>query len=332
MARLAGSEVEVGLRSLQVPEGVTSAVFGGRDLAEAWLERRDGLLWVDLDGTDPAMERVLLRRFGIDDLAIDDCQRDRHPPKLEWFQDYFFLLMKGFSAETHDVDFEVVHISFFVGESLLITRHSILSPSIERVWSLAEHDELALDRGAAHVCYRVVRTIIDRYAPIILDLEERLDELEEQVLDRATDETLAELVSYNSRLKKMRRIFNYQTAILQQLRSAPDMAGAGVDHEFNDAHEQMERLTSLAGLLQELAVELIDGYISLSSYRQNQIMKTLTVTAVIFMPLTFVAGIYGMNFANMPELEWRFGYFVVLALMLTVGGGLLLFFRRLRWL
>ena len=308
-------------------------VQGGADMVERWLENRQGIIWVDLRHMEATAERRLLERFGLDSLSIDDCMRERHPPKLEWFDDYYFLLLKGFSADTHDADFDVVHISLFVGRDFIVTRHAGESPSINKVWSALEQGTLAVERGPGHVCYRIVRTIIDRYTPIVLGVEERLDELEEIMVSDPTDEMLSELIRYNSRLKKMRRIFNGQSLILNELRqSKSPLIGSAGAHEYNDAHEHMDRLASLSGLLQELTVELIEGYISLTSHRLNKIMKVLTITAVIFLPLTLLAGIYGMNFEYMPELGFHYGYFVILGAMIGIIAGLLILFRYLKWI
>lgn len=306
---------------------------GGVDLLDGWLADRQGTIWLDLGHVGSARERELLERFGLDSLAIDDCMRERHPPKLEWFDDYFFLLLKGFSADTYDADFGVVHISIFVGSDFIVTRHASESPSINKVWSLLEKGTLPIERGPGHVCYRIIRTIIDRYTPIVFGVEERLDELEEIMVTDPTDEMLAELIRYNSRLKKMRRIFSGQSLILNELReSDSELTGRKGEHEYNDAYEHMDRLASLSGLLQELTVELIEGYISLSSHRLNRIMKVLTITAVVFMPLTLLAGIYGMNFEYMPELGFHYAYFLVLGMMLGITGGLLVLFRYLKWI
>jgi len=306
---------------------------GSTDLLYKWLADRQGTIWLDLGHVESARERELLERFGLDSLAIDDCMRERHPPKLEWFDDYFFVLLKGFSADTHDADFGVVHISIFVGRDFIITRHAGESPSINRVWTSLDKGTLAVDRGPGYICYRIIRAIIDRYTPIVFGVEERLDELEEIMVADPTDDMLAELIRYNSRLKKMRRIFSGQSLILNELReSDSELTGRKAEHEYNDAYEHMDRLASLSGLLQELTVELIEGYISLSSHRLNRIMKVLTITAVIFMPLTLLAGIYGMNFEYIPELGFHYAYFIVLGMMLGITGILLALFRYLKWI
>lgn len=272
--------------------------------------------------------------FGISQLAIDDAQRDRHPPKLEWFDDdYFFLLLKGFTAETRSIDYDVVHVSLFVGQRFLVTRHAPPSPSIDRVMDRAASGQFDAARGPLFLSYRVVRTIIDRYAPIVLSLENRLDEMEEEMLASPSDTLLAELVSYNSRLKRLRRTFGHQDTLLNELLNLVEANFAESNrHEFQDAYEQMSRMASLTAMLQELTRDLIDGYLSISAHRLNNIMKVLTIASVIFLPLSFVVGLYGMNFVYMPELQVRWGYFVVLGLLVTISAGLLYAFRRLRWL
>ena len=308
---------------------------GDAPLLEAWDPAGDALIWVDIDCHDVEAARALLTgRFGISPLAASDALRERHPPKLEWFDDYFFLLFKGFTAETADINnFSVVHISMFVGRNFLLTVHALPSPSVSGLWSAVTQDAVQPRRGTVHLCYRLLRRIVDRYTPVILGLESRLDALEESLAERPDDAVLLELVNYNSRLKKLRRTFGYQQACLDELRHAQSTLFNGEsEHEFQDVYEHMERLTSLSALMQELSRDLMDGYISLNGHRLNSIMKTLTIASVIFLPLTFLAGIYGMNFDHMPELHSDAGYFVLLGAMAVIATGLLWAFRRVRWL
>ncbi len=308
--------------------------LGGEELLGGWHLDGNDMIWVDFDQESKGREREIMeQQFQINPLALDDAQRDRHPPKLEWFKDCFFLLLKGFTADTDSIEFAVVHISLFVGRNFLVTRHAMTSASIDKVLDHIDGNRIDVSRGSAHLCYKIVRNIIDRYTPIILALEARLDELEEQMLEAPSDDLLAELVTYNSQLKKLRRIFGYQQAILSELpRSESSILSEHNRHEFQDVFEQMERLASLSAMLQELTRDLIDGYISISSHRLNNIMKILTIASVIFLPLTFIAGIYGMNFENMPELKSTYGYFFVLGVLILVAGGLLVTFKRMRWI
>jgi magnesium transporter len=175
--------------------------------------------------------------------------------------------------------------------------------------------------------------VVDRYAPVVLGLERRLDALEEEIAERPGDELLMELQGYILRLRKLRRTFGYQQSCFDELRqSGSSLLSEANAHEFQDLYEHMERMTSLSALLAELARDLRDGYISLSGHRLNTIMKTLTIASVIFLPLSFLAGVYGMNFDHMPELHAERGYFVLLGVMTAIAGTLLWVFRRTRWL
>ncbi len=311
-----------------------SLEYGGEELVDRWRDEPESLLWVDFDAEGRQNERAFLERhFQFDKLVLDDAQRKRHPPKLEWFDDYYFLLLKAFNAATDSIDFEILHIAFFVGERFLVTRHPDTSPSINWVWQQTGVGKIDFARGPCHICYSIVRRIIDRYQPIVLGIESRLEEIEELMLESPDDELLGELITYNSRLKKLRRIFGYQQNILDELATSEfESIDQTAQHEFRDAFEQMERLASLTNLFQELVGDLINGYISLTSHRLNQIIKVLTIVTVLFLPLSLIAGIYGMNFQNMPELTSQKGYFVVLSVMVAVVGLLLFVFRKIRWL
>lgn len=308
--------------------------YGGEELIERWSNEPESMIWIDFDAEDKQRERAFLEQhFRFDKLILNDAQRDRHPPKLEWFDDYYFLLLKAFNAATDSIDFKILHIAFFVGERFLVTRHPDTSPSIDWVWQQVSTGKIDFSGGPSHLCYCIVRKIIDRYQPIILGIESRLDEMEELMLSSPDDELLGELITYNSRLKKLRRIFSYQQNVLEELMTTDSqLIDQPRQHEFTDAFEHMERLASLTNLFQELVVDMINGYISLTSHRLNQIIKVLTIVTVVFLPLSLIAGIYGMNFQNMPELSFEKGYFVVLGLMAAVVGLLLYTFRKIRWL
>ncbi|HZX24340.1 MAG TPA: magnesium/cobalt transporter CorA [Woeseiaceae bacterium] len=308
--------------------------FGGDELIRRWTPDGSEWLWIDLDSEERAFENhILVERFALEPLAVSDVQRDRHPPKLEIFDDYLVLLLKGLSADSADIDFETIQIGFFLGEKFLISRRDETSPSIERIWAEAAAGTLELNRGPAHALYRICRTIADRYSPIVLALEERLETLEGEMFRDPRDELLAELLNYVANLRKLRRVFAYQQALMADLVNGERrFIGERGEHEFRDAYEQMERLASLSQLYQELAVDLMNGHISLTSHRLNQIMKVLTIVTVIFLPLGILAGIYGMNFDYMPELDWRYGYFAALGTMAAVVITLLTVFRRKGWL
>lgn len=307
---------------------------GGKEALSEWINNPELWIWVDLDNEEQQEEKDLLQNtFDVHPLVIADAQRERHPPKLEGFDDYFFLLATGLNISDHDVDFQTIQIAFFISERFLITRHAEQSVSIDSVWASIEGESADVARGSAHLAYCVLRKVTDRYSGLVERLESRLDPLEDEMFENPRDALLEELMSYGRNLKKLRRIFNYQKSLFAQLSSkGHPFIGKEERHEFIDAFEHTERLESLTELYKELTDDLMNGYISITSHRLNQIMKVLTVVTVIFLPLTLLVGIYGMNFEYIPELKVENAYFVLLGAMGAITTGLLLLFRKMRWL
>ncbi len=201
------------------------------------------------------------------------------------------------------------------------------------MWDLLERDSEPFREGTAHLFTIATRRIVDRYLRVLLRLEERLEVLEEEMRDRPSDDVLTELSGYKSDLKRVTRIFAYHDRIFGQLRQhASDFFTGDLAHDINDVYDRMERAASLANLYHGLASDLMDSYISIASHRLNGIMKILTIITAIFVPLSFIAGLYGMNFEYMPELAYRNAYFLVLGVMTGVVLLLLAIFRRNRWL
>jgi magnesium transporter len=236
-------------------------------------------------------------------------------------------------SDSEELRFATVQLAIFIGERFLVTRCSSNSPITDALFDEATGNPELLGAGPAALALRLCRRLVDHYLSILLKLEPRLEALEDEIMQHPDDSILAELLNYKTELKKFRRAFLYHQQIFSELKSGTFPAiEAERDHEIVDVYEQQERASSLASLYYEMAADLADGYISVASHRLNQIMKVLTVVMAIFVPLSFLAGIYGMNFEYMPELHSRSGYFILLGLMFTIAGGLLTIFYRKKWL
>jgi len=312
--------------------GATEA--GNEDLLAAWQREPDAVVWADLAGNDPLVERQLLATcFGVHRLAINDALNVRHPPKIEAFAESVFILLKGLAAPSDEFEFRTIQLAMFVGTRFLVTRHSASSPSIERLREEVEKDASLLPGGPDGLALRLCRIMADRYTQKLLALEPRLEDIEREIVARPDDDMLAELIGYKTDLRKFRRVLVYHAQIFSELlKNPPAQFEAGRVHEIRDVYEQQERASSLATLYYEVSSDLIEGHISLASHRLNNIIKVLTIVTTIFVPLSFLAGIYGMNFEYMPELKSRAGYFVLLGIMATLATILVLIFRRRRWL
>lgn len=307
---------------------------GNEDLLSIWQQQPDTILWADFSGNDPETELLtLVEHFGLHPLAIHDAQRRRHQPKIETFDDHVFILVKGLGPDRQDFEFETIQIAMFVGKRFLVTRHSESSPSIDMLWNGMQQDGSLLANGPDYLALRLARVSVDRFLNRLLTLEPRLEDLEQEIVTHPRDEILSELMGYKTDLRKFRRVLQYHKQVFHDLmNNPPPQLRAERIHEIKDVYEHQERAGSLATLYYEVSSDLIEGYISLASHRLNNIMKILTIVTAIFVPLSFLAGIYGMNFENMPELKSRSGYFILLSVMGVIATILLLVFRKRRWL
>tara|TARA_R110002096_G_scaffold54517_18_gene140659 strand:- start:18697 stop:19683 length:987 start_codon:yes stop_codon:yes gene_type:complete len=306
---------------------------GGEELVETWKKQPSAQLWLHIEGKlDQELHGLLESTFGLHPLALQDASRDRHPPKIEAFDDHSFIIFKSLTRGTKNLDFATLQFAMFVGERFLVTRTSGDCPSVAKLRTETEKNIRGFADGPELLAVRLMRLIVERYLNVLLAFEPELEAVEENLLERSDDQLLAEMTSNKASLKKMRRIFLYHEQILEQLRQTHPGFTSDREHEINDVYEQQERANSLTLLYYELASDLIDGYLSLSSHRLNQIMKVLTIITAIFVPLSFLAGIYGMNFENMPELNSKSGYFILLGVMTTIAAGLLFAFRKQKWI
>ena len=308
---------------------------GSLDLLEAWRNEPGAVIWMDLTDNPKTDEAQLLEQhFGLHPLAIQDAQRDRHPPKLEAFENHTFLLLKGLSVDSQGIDFKTIQLALFVGERFLVTRHSGRSVSVELLSAALEQHPAPMTGSPAAMALKLCRFMANRYTKILLDLEPRLEELEEEMLADPDDKILSELIRHKSDLKRLRRYATYHEQLFRDFRenSFPQFSDGEHGHQITDVWEQYERIESLATLYHDMAADLIEGYISVASHRLNQIMKVLTIVTAVFVPLGFLAGIYGMNFEYMPELHSPSGYFILLGVMALIATTLLIVFRKIRWL
>jgi magnesium transporter len=308
--------------------------WGGEELLTDWVDRPDLWIWANFDNEDVNHEKDLLgETLALNPLAISDAHRERHPPKIEVFDEYFFMLLNGLDSATSEIEVRTSGIAFFVSHRFLITRCSTSSVSIDSTWAEAEQGKINLARGPTQVTYQVLRRVTDRYTQLVESLQIGLEEIEEEMLEHPRDALLGELIGYGRNLKRLRRIFNYHQDILARLsHKGHPFIEKSLHHEYTDAFEHTERLASLASLYSEQADDLMNGYMSLTSHRLNQIMKVLTVVTVIFLPLTLLVGIYGMNFEYMPDLKIKSAYHILLSIMAGIVITLLLLFRKIRWL
>ncbi len=319
---------------LRTAQGACS--MGGVEQVATWRDQPDTCLWVDIEGELADGDVTLLEQLGCDPLSIADAQRSRHPPKIEAFDANTFILFRGIAHLGEDLELQPQQLGIWVSSRLVISTHRGHSVSISRFWSDPGLGDML--QSAGELALHLLLYASGRYLERLLEFEDTLAELEDGLLSSRSEEQMKELVTYRSHLRRLRRVFNYHRTVAETIWQE----GAGfpglADGEDENAHtrrnlyDRCERLHSLSSMYYEICGDLVEGYISLSSHNLNNTMKILTIISAIFVPLTFLAGIYGMNFEHMPELGWRYAYFTLLAVMASVAIALFVLFRRIRWL
>lgn len=310
-------------------------IIGGQELVSQWQQDESTTLWIDLDKVEKSQEKEILTQFGCHPLAILDAQRERHPPKVELFSDFIFLLYRGFVAKEDNLTFEHVQISMFIGQRVLITGHPESSVAINTLFNASSEKYLA--RSPIHLALKIFHSSCGNYLQQLFSFEAHLEKIEDQFQVSGNDATMREITAHRSRLVKIRRTFNYHVTVGNTLNSylEDDETSLITDkeiHAVNDLRERLDRLLSLSQMYYDICGDLINGYMSVTSHQLNATMRVLTVITALFVPLTFLAGIYGMNFEYIPELKFEHGYFTLLGVMSVISVGLIALFKKKRWL
>jgi magnesium transporter len=285
--------------------------------------------WVDFSGPTDDEIGLLSSHFRFHPLAIEDCIHSLQRPKLEYYENMNFLVFHSLHPET----LEAQEVDIFIAENFIVSFHFQDLKEVNFAWDYFSPPSAHGQFKPVEVTYKIMDKVVDSFFPLIEDLEDQLAMIEDTDRVKNADKTIMETTFAIRRdLFKLRqtvvptrdlvyRILESKRFILQEHKRA----------YFQDIHDHLIKLSHMIDSNRELTSDIRDNYISLNSYRMNNIMKTLTVITTIFMPLTFLAGIYGMNFEYMPELQWDGGYFAVLTVMLFLGIGMFAWFHSKGW-
>lgn len=291
-------------------------------------------IWLDVEVCDATAVAALLAPFDCHPLALQDALDNRQPPKVEAFSQHLLFVYRGIQKSDPSLSFTHQEMSFLVGKNYFISLHSGADHYIDEVFQQAKMDWA--QRSPLHLALKIMRLATEDYLHSIVEFEQTLSDIEDGLNQKDKQTPMVKLNACRSRLLKLRRIFNYHENISHKLLNetafAPWLEATGVKHEASDLHDHFERLNSLTQMYYNICSDLLDAFLSFSSYRLNITMSLLTVITAIFVPLSFLAGVYGMNFEYMPELKTRYGYFILLGVMFAIAAIMLWWFRRKDWL
>jgi len=297
--------------------------------------------WINISGLgDVEILRQVGLNFRIHPLALEDMLNTGQRPKVEEYESQLFIVLQMAYA-TNDEDIVFEQVSMVLGKQFVIT-----------VQEEAGHDvfgpvRLRLQQGGGNVrymkadylAYTLVDAVVDHYFPLVESLGDSMEEFQERVLNDPTRERLRQLHDFRRAIAELRRAVWPQREVLAHLtRDETGLIEGQTKFFFRDCYDHTMIVLDLLETYRDATRNLMDLYLSSLSMRTNEVIRVLTVISSIFIPLTFIAGLYGMNFdrstsgLNMPELGWRFGYLYAIGLMLAVAVGMILFFKRKKWL
>jgi magnesium transporter len=299
------------------------------------LKDTDSVTWIRVIGLrDFETIEALGKRFAIHPLILEDILNTRHRPKCEIEDDYAVIILKTlkYDAEANDVRPE--QVSIVLGPKYVISFHERLNPIFRRPRNRIVHARGRVrNMPADYLAYRLVDAIVDDYFVAIDSLAEKMEDLEDELIEEADNETTEPIHETRTNLVHLRKlIWPTRDAIYELMKSESELLSDQTEPFFKDVNDHITHIIDTLETLREMITGLLDLHISRMSHRMNEIMKVLTLVATIFIPLTFIAGIYGMNFHYMPELKWHWGYFTVLGIMAALALGMVFYFRRRHWL
>ncbi|MCM1983346.1 magnesium/cobalt transporter CorA [Lyngbya confervoides] len=301
----------------------------------------ESVSWIDVQGLGSETTlKSIGEVFDLHPLVLEDVVNVPQRPKVEDYEDQLLIVTRMVTLRPQQEDYVIEQVSFILEPRSLLT-----------VQEYAEHDcfnavRMRIRRnkgvirrmGTDYLAYALLDAIIDGYFPVLEQFGERIEALEEEVVDRPTPQTLAKIHQMKRELLVLRRtIWPQRDALTLLFRDGTDFISDEAQIYFRDCYDHTIQLLDMVETYRDLTSSLMEVYLSSVNNKMNEVMKTLTVISTIFIPLSFIAGVYGMNFnsqvspLNMPELNWYWGYPAVWVLMITIAAGLVFFFWRRGW-
>lgn len=284
--------------------------------------------WVDFDCPSVEESTLLESFFNFHPLAIEDCLHNLQRPKIDFYDNYSFLVVHALQKETLTPS----ELDIFVGENFIVSYHLAPLKEVEnsRVKILSQHQHWK--EGSVYVQYELMDNLVDNYFPIIYQIEDYLNQFDEIDVFNKDKNFVHKLFEIRNRLLKLRRIINQMKDLLYRIVNSENMRVHKSRHVyFADVYDHLLRLSEFIESSILVTSDLRESYISINSDRMNRIMMLFTAITTIFVPLTFIVGIYGMNFDNIPELHFRYGYFITLGVMGMLAVFMLFWFRKKGW-
>lgn len=308
------------------------------DLPELLADKKN-VVWADFLGETEAqiaeVKNVLADVFKFHHLTIEDTLETRNLPKVEGFPDYFYFIVHGVKPETNSSNFVTKELDGYLGDNFVVTFHDQHFQSVRMVKQQIRSSTFACRRGAAYLLHQILDQMVDLYMPVVDDFDNSINELEDRIFAMTEDSNaiLQEIMDLRRSVTRLKRISARQLDVLYRISHGEfSQIPENVLPFYRDVHDHLQRISDLSENYRDLVGSLFDIHFSVVNNKTNDIIKFLTIFSAIWLPLSFIAGVYGMNFENMPELKSRYGYFFALGTMVLITITLLIYFWRKGWI
>jgi magnesium transporter len=301
----------------------------------SWLDAASGvILWVDIAAPSVPESLILSDTFGFHPLSVEDAMSELEYPKAEAYDGYLYVVLHGLMYSKGDEGFATHDVDFFIGRNFLVTVHDGTSRSVQEIRDHCPRNTSMLGDGPIALFHRIVDRMVDRYLPEVEEFEDWMDEIEDSVFSAPSPDVLRDILDLKRQISALRRIAIPQRDVIGRLarREFTDISSE-MAYRFRDVYDHIVRLNDSAMMLQDRSTGVLDAHLSNVNNRLNQVMKVLTVMTTVFMPLTLLSGLWGMNIllprfpgSDAAQFWW------ILGIMLGVTSAMLVLFRRKRWI
>ena len=297
------------------------------------LQLDDTLLWIDV--VDPTAEDIAIIKteFGFHDLALEDASVVHERPKVDEYEGFLLIIFYAMTHVDEPMGIALQQVSLFAGSNYVMTLHEAELPTLDQTsdrWC-ANHARINT-RAAGLLVYSILDSLVDDYLPVVDHISDRIDDIEGAIFGRFDINTQQEIFRLKRDLLQIRKVLTPERDVLNVLmRRDTPVYTEETSRYFQDIYDHLLRVLDSIDTFRDLLTSALDSYLSVLSNRMNKVMKTLTASSIILMGMTLIAGIYGMNFVHMPELDWRLGYPMSLGLMAAIGISLGALFKKIDW-
>ena len=284
--------------------------------------------WVDFEAATEEEITTLRKDFKFDNSAIEECLGRVERPKVNYYDTYNFLVLHALDQETLKPN----ELDLFVGKNYVVSFHLSVLEEITSVRQKMMDMVKVKDEGHIHILYFIMDKIVDQYFPLVYRIEDTLNDIDIKSGDRNFHNLIDQVFEIRSDLLKLRHTVNSMKELMYRILNSEHMEEFLEKKRYlNDIYDHLLKLSDIIEINREFTSDIRDNYLSINSHKMNKIMTILTIISSIFIPLTFIVGVYGMNFDYMPELRWRYGYFIVLGFMAAIGISMIIWFIRKGW-